>query len=226
MKRMVLHPVIFSLMVSFIFLQGCAADKQYVKNDAALLTPLKCVRYETPGIIRSTMAETFFLTSAAVALPGGSALILLSDEYAKSRGEAMQMKIPDFGNLVMSRFVEKMAQDAAWPSLTAEAAPLKEEPAESCTLIEFKVKRLAYGYLDIVRGGGNGFLSKTMVTMKDSQGEVLWQKSFTYVSKDFERDKGIDEFEADDGKLLREEIEFAADKTAADFIQHLKNGNM
>jgi len=88
------------------------------------------------------------------------------------------------------------------------------------------VKRLAYGYLDIVRGGGNGFLSKTMVTMKDSQGEVLWQKSFTYVSKDFERDKGIDEFEADDGKLLREEIEFAADKTAADFIQHLKNGNM
>lgn len=214
--------IIILMVISLLFLQSCTTDKPFIRKDAASLAPLKVVRHETPGILRSTVAETFFLTTAAVALPGGTALLLLSDEYCKARGGAMQMKIPDFGYLVMNKFTDRMDRETSdWPALNVEPEPVREDYAESCTLIEFKVKRLAYGYLDFVRGGGNGFLSKTVVTMKDSNGEVLWQKSFTYLSKDFKRDKDITEFEADDGKLLKEEIEFAAEKTVSDFISHL-----
>jgi hypothetical protein len=134
----------------------------------------------------------------------------------------MQMKIPDFGYLVMDKFLERMDQETSTlPVLTFKPEPVGEDYAESCTLIEIKVKRLAYGYLDFVRGGGNGFLSKTAITMKDSQGDVLWQRSFTYLSKDFKRAKDLDVFEADEGKLLKEEMEFAAEKTVSDFINHL-----
>lgn len=213
--------VVLIWIVSFVFLQGCATDKSFVSNDIKLSTPIKVVRYETPGILRSTMTETFFLT-AAVALPGGSALFVLSDEYARSKGENMQMKIPDFGNLVMDKLVERLSRERPdWPKLIVERRPVAEDYSESCVLIEIKVNRLAYGYLDIIRGSGNGFLSKTVVAMKDPKGDVLWQKSFTYLSKDYERDKDIDEFEANDGKLLKEEIEFAVEKTVTELIKHL-----
>jgi hypothetical protein len=219
--------IIILMVISLLFLQSCTTDKTFIKKDVTSLAPLKVVRYDTPGILRSTMAETLFLTTAAVALPGGSALILLNDGYCKARGETMQTKIPDFGYLVMNKFIERMNMETSkWPVLTFEPKPVGEDYAESCTLIEFKVKRLAYGYLDFVRGGGNGFLSKTVVTMKDPNGEILWQKSFTYLSKDFKRDKNIDEFEAEDGRLLKEEMEFAAEKTVSDFIAHLNGENL
>ncbi|OGW39437.1 MAG: hypothetical protein A2Y97_02590 [Nitrospirae bacterium RBG_13_39_12] len=222
MRKLALWIIICVLIVSSFFLQGCATDKPFAKKDIESLSPIKVVRYETPGILRSTVAETFLLTGAAVALPGGSALFFLSDEYCKARGGDMQTRIPDFGYLVMQKFTEKMNQGTSkWPELTFKSDPVVDDFTEPCTLIEIKVKRLAYGYLDFIRGGGNGFLSKTTITMKDSQDEVLWQKSFTYLSKDFERDKDIDEFEADDAKLLKEEIDFAAEKTVSDFINHL-----
>lgn len=222
MKKLISWHMAFTLILSLAVLQGCAQDKSLVKKDALTLSPIKCIRYETPSILRSTMTETFFLTTAAVALPGGSVLMVLSDEYSKAKGMEMQMKIPDFGNLVMTKFIDKLGQEKNnRPSLTVENKPVTEEFSESCMMIEFKVNRLAYGYLDFIRGGGNGFLSKTVVTMKDPAGDVLWQKFFTYLSKDYNRDKNIDEFEADDGTLLKDEMEFAADKTASDFINHL-----
>jgi len=222
MKKTIASLIAFTCMSLALFLQGCASDTPFIKKDTQSLSPLKVVRHETPPILRSTMAETFFLSTAAVALPGGSALLVLSDEYSKTRGGDMQMKIPDFGSLVMNKFVEKMNGGAIkFPVFTVENKPVVEDYTESCTMIEFKIKRLAYGYLDFIRGGGNGVLTKSVVTMKDSNGDTLWEKNFSYSSKDFERSKEIEEYEADDGKLLKEELEFAAEKTVSDFIAHL-----
>jgi len=213
---------IFTSAVTLFFLQGCTTDKPYVKKDKTLAPPVKVVRCKTPGILRSTVAETLLLTTATIALPGGSALLVLGDEYTKARGEDMQTKIPDFGYLVMNKFVERINKEMPdWPALTAEYNPVEDDYTDTCVLIEFKVKRISYGYLDFIRGGGNGFYSKTVVTMKDQNGEVLWQKSFAYLSKDFNRCRDIDEFEAENGKLLMEEMEFAAEKTVSDFISHL-----
>lgn len=203
-----------------LFLLGCTTDKPFVKKDAASLAPMKVVRFETPGIQRRTATENFLITTSVI-LPGGSAVFLLGDEYAKARGGDMQTRIPDFGYLVVDKFTKKInGSSKILPPLTIVEQPVKEEYNESCNLIEFKVKKIAYGYLGPMRG--KGFMSDTLVTMKDPQGEVLWQKDYTYMSKDFNRDdKELDEYEADNAKLLKEECEFAAEKTVLDFINHL-----
>jgi hypothetical protein len=224
MNMKILRTVFSFALVSLVFLQGCSANKPYVRKDAALAPSLKCIRYETPGIQRKTMAETLILTSAVIAIPGGSALLLVSDEYSKSRGGKMQEVIPDFVALVIDRFGEKIsAQTPVLPPLAIVDQPVKGDYVETCNLLEFKVKKLAYGYLGPI--DGSGFLSDTIVTMKDASGEVLWQKDFTYLSKDFNRGNELEQYEADDAKLLKEEFIFAADMTANDFYQDLQGAN-
>ena len=72
--------------------------------------------------------------------------------------------------------------------------------------------------------GGNGFYSDTIVSMKDSAGNTLWKKNFTYISGNFKRSRSVDEFLANHEQLLREEIVFASEKTVSDFIEHFKKG--
>lgn len=211
---------IFILSFSLFLMQGCAGDRAFVRNGQTAIAPLKIVRYKTPGIIRKNANETFILSAATVALPGGTVLTAIGDDYAKARGENMQQQLPDFGQVVMHKFIERLDKGQAnWSKLIVEDKPAIEGHIETETLLEFRVQRLAYGYLDFINGGGHGFLSKTVVTMKEPKGKVLWQKSFTYSSKDFNRGKEIDAFEADNGKLLREELEFAIEKTVAAFIE-------
>lgn len=227
--------MVLFFMVSLLFLQGCASsNKQFVKKDISSFEPIKVCRYETPGIMKSTGTETALLAAITIAAPGGSALLVVGDEYTKVRGSGTQAKIPDFGFLVMDKFLEHIKSERPdWPALTVITTPLKEDFSEKCSVIEFKVNRVAYGSLDLTRGGiilergldkgviSKGFLSKTTVTMKDPQGEVLWRKAFIYLSENFGREMSLDELEADNFMLLKEEMEFAAEKTVSDFIDHL-----
>lgn len=235
MKKITAMLVVLSCMVFSLFLQGCASsNKQFVKKDISKSEPIKVCRYETPGIMKSTGTETALLAAITIAAPGGSALLVVGDEYAKARGSDTQSKIPDFGFLVMDKFLEHIRSERPdWPALVVIPDPLKEDFSENCTVIEFRVNRVAYGSVDLTRGGvalergldkgivSEGLLSKTTVTMKDSQGEVLWQKGFIYLSENFGRQKTLEELEADNFELLREEMEFAAEQTALDFIDHL-----
>ena len=68
----------------------------------------------------------------------------------------------------------------------------------------------------------HGFLSGVTATMETSDGNVLWQKSFDYSSTRFDRVRTIDEFKADNAKLLREEMVFATEKTVSELIDHLR----
>ncbi len=215
---------------------GCGGKNTHAfgQRNMASLAPIKVVRYETPGILKSTKTETGFLALATIAAPGGSALLVVGDAYNKARGSGTNEIIPDFGSLVMERFVQEIGlMHSDWPALTIVPDPISEEMAEHSTIIEFNVNRIAYGSIDLTRGGiileqgfekgfvTDGFLSKTTVTMKDPEGEVIWQKCFIYLSKDFGREMTLDELEADDYALLRQEISFAAEKTTQDFISHL-----
>lgn len=184
--------------------------------------------------MKSSGAETALLAAITVAAPGGSALLLVGDEYNRARASSTHGKIPDFGSLVMDKFVELVKTSRPdWPQLSVIPTPLQEDFSEKCTVIEFKVSRVAYGSLDLTRGGvifergldkglvSNGFLSKTLVVMKDPEGEVIWQKSYIYLSENFGREMSLDELEADDYMLLKEEMAFAAEQTAEDFLEHL-----
>jgi hypothetical protein len=235
MKRPAALVMFFVVAISQLFLQGCASsNKQLARKDFSSLEPIKVCRYETPGIMKSTVSETALLALVTLAAPGGTALLVVGDEYARARGSDTQAKIPDFGFLIMDKFLARIKNERPdWPALTVVQEPLKEDFSENCTVLEFKVNRVAYGSIDLTRGGivfergldkgvvSDGLLTKATVTMKDTQGEVLWQKSYVYLSENFERKRSLEELEADDFRLLIEEIEFAAEKTAADFIQHI-----
>ena len=215
---------------------GCSPkyNQALVKKDLSELGPIKVVRLETPGILKSSGAETGFLALATVAVPGGSALLLVGDAYGKARGAEDQNIIPDFGAVVMEKFLSGVPKaEPTWPELTVVREPIKGETSEHSAVIEFDVKRLAYGSIDLTRGGValergldkgiivDGFLSKTVVTLKAPDGEVLWQKSYLYLSKDFGREKSLSELEADNCSPLKEEMMFAAEQTANDFLNHL-----
>lgn len=220
-KFMSLFTILLWIISSFL-IQGCATDTSYAKKDFSSLSPVKVIRYKTPGIERSTKTETLLMTTAVIAVPGGSALLLLNDKYCEARGQEMQEVIPDFGLLVMNNFIDKLMNELPeFPAVTFECDPVEPDYTEYSTLISFKVKRVAYGFMDALRGSGNNFYSKTVVTMKDPQGNVIWQRNFLYLSENFDRAKEIEELEADNAKLLTEEMHFAAERTAADFIAHL-----
>ncbi|MCL5022450.1 MAG: hypothetical protein M1497_03625 [Nitrospirae bacterium] len=217
-----------------LLLLGCASgDKKFAQKDLSALEPVKVCRTETPHIMKSSGTETALLALVTLAAPGGTALLVVGDEYAKARGSGTQTQIPDFGFLVMDKFLTRLRNEKAdWSAFTVIKEPLKDLP-EKCTVIEFKVNRLAYGSLDLTRGGivlerglnkgviSKGFLSKTTVTMKDAEGETLWQKSYLYLSENFDREMSMEELEANQFDLLKDEMDFAADKTAADFVEDL-----
>jgi hypothetical protein len=170
-----------------------------------------------------------------IAAPGGSALLFIGDAYGKARGAGTQSVIPDFGAVVMDKFldgVNKTVTDC--PPLTPLREPLQEEFSEHSSVIELDVKRLAYGSIDLTRGGiildrgldngfiADGFLSKTVVTMKNQQGEVLWQKGYIYLSQDHDRAMSLEDLESNDYCLLKEEMMFAAEQTVQEFINDLR----
>ena len=239
MKKMISWLMASLLIISSLFLQGCGpGNKELVKKDFSSLEPIKVCRFETPGIMKSTGTETALLALVTLAAPGGSALLVVGDEYAKARGSGTQDRIYDFGALVMDKFLDRIKKDRPdWPALTVIPSPIKDDSSEKCTVIEFKVSRIAYGSIDLTRGAialerglnkglfTKGLMTKTLVTMKDAQGEILWQRSYLYLSEDFKREKTVDELEADGYKQLKEEMVFAADKTVSDFIDDLNGGS-
>ena len=237
MKDIFLRIIAAIIPAVLLLLPGCSQKYNHplVDRNLAPLGPIKVVRYETPGILKASGAETGLLTLVTVAAPGGSALLFIGDAYGKARGAGTQSVIPDFGAVVMEKFLEganKTLPDC--PLLTPLSEPLKEGFSEHSSVIELEVKRLAYGSIDLTRGGiilergldngviADGFLSKTVATMKNPQGEVLWQKGYIYLSKDHDRAMSLEDLESNDYCLLKEEMTFAAEQTVREFINDLR----
>ena len=210
--------VVFVLVISLIFLQGCAADKSFVKKDLTTLAPLKVVYHETPSIRRSALGGTMFSVAT-----GGLGAVVIGDAVGESGRKEAQEKTYDFGYIVMKTFIERASKEISnWPLMNVIDKPVSDDYADQSPLLEFKVNRLMYGY----RGPSvaSGFQSETVVIMKDSNSDILWQKSFKYSPDEFNRKRTLVELEADNYKLLKEEIEFAAEKTVSDFIKYFKGG--
>lgn len=221
--------------ISSVSYTGCSSHKSLVKKDGVFRAPLKCVRYQTPAIMRKSKTGTLLLASAALALPGGSALVVLDDKIGEAGGEKVRGGIPDFGYLVVDKFVEKLNGNGnVLPLVATQEKPIPEErevPAlpgqpekekreETCTVIEVKVKKIVYGYVGVFKG--TGFLTDAVARLRDPKGDILWQKDYSYFSKDFNRSREIEEYEAEGGKFLREEFNFAADQTASAFFEDIK----
>lgn len=68
-----------------------------------------------------------------------------------------------------------------------------------------------------------GLAITTKADLYNNEGRIVWSRLCYYRSRDFSVNKTIDEYVADQMKLLIKEIPFAADKIADDFIKDLKS---
>jgi len=209
-----------ALLFCFIFIQNCATNKLFLVQDLASISNLEAVRLETPNIEVQGLGRMLTSAVGGFVLMGGLGSAIMVDANTNK----MKVEEMDFGELVMKQFINKVnIEFPNWPSTTIKEQPVPENYIGTSTLLEFKVDRLFLGWLGTVNGG-NGFLSTTIVTMKDINGKVLWKKTCKYNSGMFKRNKKIDEFLAKNGELLKEEITFAVKVTVSDLIENLKGG--
>ena len=208
MKTITARIMVFVCLGSLVF-QGCAMNKPFVHDDLRVISSLKVVRHQTPEI--SDLGASVFLGFLLLGSPGLAIAAVMEEEATKREPPI------DFGELVMTKFVERVSREIPhWPTMTVQEQPIGDDYTfKSGTLLEFEVTQLTLHFLQ-------GFMASVNATMKNSEGDVLWQKSFWYKSRDFDRQRSIDEFKGDNSKLLNEEMKFAADKTVSDFIEHFK----
>jgi hypothetical protein len=213
------------LCVAAILMQGCATNKALIKRELTNIPQLRVVRYATPEIKVKT-----FWRSVLGAFPGFMVLGPAGAGVAAAGADLTAKKvdkgveIQDFGYLVMTKFVERIKTEwPSWPSMTMQEEPIIQRNDQEGLVLAFQVKGISLAYLGAFRG--NGLVCLTIASLKQAKGDVLWQKEYFYNSSDFKRGRDMDEFMADGGKLLREEIEFAAEQTIVDFIKHIKENS-
>jgi hypothetical protein len=136
---------------------------------------------------------------------------------AKINLAANDIFLPDFGELVMKRFSERVADEVpGWPKMEVNNQPVgKKFKYRGGTLVEFDVIVL---YVKLPPG----LVIEVVGTMKDSRGRKLWQKNYFFT--DYNRKWGahLGDYIAYNGEYLREELLYAADLAVTDFITHFK----
>jgi len=198
------------VILTFLFmsLQGCAMNKAFVEKDLQGLSPITVVRHRTPELGNQSLGKVL----AGAVLAGGLGAVVAT-QIGKEEGPV------DFGELVVKRFIEQAVKEIPqWPVTTIKERPIDGNYSnQSETLLEFKVTNLIYHSF-------YGICTETVVKMKKTNGDVVWKKTHQYDSRMFDRKQKLKEYQAQNGKLLREELKFAAEKTVSDFIEDF-NGN-
>ena len=214
----------YTEVAAFIFLvviviQGCALPNQpYVKKEASEATPLKVVRYLTPDIRRYSVGEgVAVLVGSAIILDPFVGLLVFSI-YHDVKKVPNDQGIPDYEKLVMDKFIERAKNEIpGWPVMNVEEKPIWEAiKDESNYILEFKADSLEIE-------DSKGLIFVTIVTMKDKENNIIWEKGYKYTSEQFNHKVDYDQLKIDSYKLLKREMVFAADATVADFIEHFKN---
>jgi hypothetical protein len=217
---------------------GCVQKKSFVRKDIASLAPLKIVRYETPEIERVTSTGETIGIISALDITGISALVGWLPYSAMGKYH-VKGTFPDFGKLLTDKFVARAnAEIPNWPATTVREDQIEKTAAQlpprqryqqqrKLRQIEANATSISSGTLLVFRvvlgiHHEEGFISGVNANMKDSKGNIFWQQKFIYMSKNYGRKTSIDKYESDNYRLLREEIDFAAEKTVSIFIEHFK----
>lgn len=200
------------LVIFAIFLSSCVKSVPFVNSDINSFGPIEMVMYKTPKIQVATLGGLFLQSlGGLLTAPVG---IAINENAAKKVKDGVILL--DFGGLVMKHFSERVRKEIPnWSQMTIRDQPVnKNYESEVGNQMEFRVDKWGVA--------GRYFYSLTIVTMKSANGKIIWQKAFSYHSSTYKRGRKLEEFLADNGKLLKEEIVFAADLTVSDFINYLK----
>lgn len=229
MRKVIVRIIILFGLIS-LFLEGCAGNKLiYSKDDLKKIEFIKVVRHETPAFKLST-SEIRNAALAPLVFVGVIGTMVISETAMRIGGEKIkeQFSIPDFGEIVMKKFAQSVRKEIPqWPMMILENKPVSYDYTHQAgVLLEFSVDAWDLSYVMFREGADSAgiFSSITKVKMVDNKGEVLWEKNYKYLSGEFGRVRKVEELEAENGRLLKEEVEFAAEKTVSALFQNIKAG--
>jgi hypothetical protein len=236
MRKKALWTVSLALMLSAFLLHGCATpdvpnekNLKYLtlkKRDLTSLTPLRVaiinfsgwndrVRIISDGGRKAGQyAGAFGLTGQIVA---GVAVMAREKSIGNDIVEA---DVPRYYELIMKQFCERASKEIpGWPSMVVEEQPVTYDFKKKFFKNQSGYLLLLETYPALHTSSKLGFESLNRAAIYESKKDVFWLKDFKYSSKDYRRNLGLEENRADNFKLLKEEVEFAAETTVSDFIQ-------
>ena len=184
---------------------GCATTKAVTRQDLSTIKSVAVVRYATPQMPEITAGKQL------------AGFLLLGGIGAAIAIEASKKEAPlDFGELVLQSFATRVKQQIPeWPAMTIAEKPVDAKDLPGGPTLALRVRLIELS--DSI-----GLRTFSTIEMTRADGEVIWSKWFQYYSRQADRMRSIDEFKADDNKLLNEEMHYAAERTVAAFIEHLR----
>jgi hypothetical protein len=168
--------IITCLAALLLCSQGCTFDKPLIKRDIMPITSLKIVRHETPKVMRINHFDPMdLLLYPLIVLDFG-----LSSTTHTKRVNPVKGSIPDFGELVIKKFVERTNKEIPdWPTTMVIEKPLTKDDYDDYFMQENMLK---FEFSDLVIHCKSGFACTSKVTMGYFYGKKIWKKKFTYRS--------------------------------------------
>jgi len=215
MQTLYFKTVLFSMIFCFSLLQGCISHSEIklTKKNFESINKIKVVRYRTPNIeVKTASGATLRILGGVLTGPLGAYI-----DESKSEEARKGIMLPDYGDLLMRRFVERAGKEIPnWPEMVVEAKPVIKGYTYKdghTILIDLSHVWVTFGV---------GLHMEGWITMNNPAGDIIYKRLFYYRSKDFNLTKSIDEYLADNCKLLREEMPIAADYNAKDLVKYIR----
>lgn len=201
----------FIFAIALIHILCIEVDAQSVIDEITSETSIIIARNETPF-------EAQTLGGAILSDFGGIGTMLVADAQHKKKGEKAknQFQLPDVGELIVTGFINRIKSDVNnWPETEFLEERIKKnyksENRAQLVIIVLQQKLAGKLYSVIAKA-----------TLRNSEGDKIWNKSMGYNSYERNTIEKRDEWFENDGKLLKEEIEYASALIVSEFIKSIK----
>jgi hypothetical protein len=236
MSKKIISGLISCLLIISLFLvQGCASNIKLIRENINTEVPIKVARYETPKLEKRSLGRVF-LTAVPVGVityAGGLLLgiasipvfSLIDTGISKHYGSELSGKceLKDYGELIIAQLAIGLNDEIdAWPEIEIVDEAIDADYYDS----ESYLLSIQVNYINLFNTvNDENIIISTTAELKDIFDNAIWRKKFNYSANDFNRKHNIQELEADNCNLLKEEIDFAVNKTVTAFIEDLKESS-
>lgn len=230
-EKLIALMVACSLVFPSFLLQGCATGKGLTMESVDQQGSIKVVRFRTPPLKRENYWRGFAIDipaifimvdySISLGLAGAFLADVISHDIAVKEGRRVteDCGLPDYGQLLAERFAGAVCREIpGWPAMEIIDEAIEHDFAfEEGHVFFIRVNDLTLSGGDMSRE----FEIRVTVEMYNGK-ERVWYEFFIYNPGEYSRVDDIDALTADWCGLLREQMEFAAEKTSAELAGRLK----
>ncbi len=205
--------MVMLFLVFLTLLSGCAFNIS-LKKDFTSGRTIILHRPHTPPVsyyVEDVMSGTFL--DIFLIIPQ---FAIIADRIERNKALS-GMKFPDVGELVVQKFTEKVAENGeGWPRIVDIPGALENPVSEEQFSMEIWVKGNHIAYHP-------GYKVTVQARMFNQDVKTIYRITIIYESRKYERHRTFEEYIAEDGKLLAEEIRYASDMIADELFENLRS---